>query len=136
MTLASAANASAQDRNALLTDCRDVQDDRECIHNLSLIAIIADPDRYDGEWVRVRGFVHYEFESVGVYLRQDDHELSLTRNGLWLQFRDGVDPSECQDRYAFIEGRVDAAHRGHLGLWSGAIVDVWRCTAYPIDGSD
>jgi hypothetical protein len=36
----------------------------------------------------------------------------------------------CNGGYALVEGRFDARHTGHLGLWSGAIVDIDRCMVW------
>src|SRR5262245_34650610 len=90
---------------------------------LSLVQLIATPERYDGKFVRVWGYVRLEHEGSAVYLHKEDFERSLSRNGLWLT---GPEQGEVSDCYALVEGRFDARNKGHLGLWSGAIDRVSR----------
>jgi hypothetical protein len=79
------------------------------------------------------GFAHYEFEGNGIYLHRDDAENMLSFNGLWLDPPNlGVaNPDSLSDHYVLIEGTFDAQHRGHLGMWSGAIENVTRAQRWP-----
>jgi hypothetical protein len=90
---------------------------------LSLVQLIATPERYDGKFVRVWGYVKLEHEGSAVYLHKEDFEQALTRNGLWLT---GPEHGEVSDCYALVEGRFDAKDQGHRSLWSGAIDRVSR----------
>jgi len=90
---------------------------------LSLVQLIATPEKYDGKFVRVWGYVKLEHEGSAVYLHKEDFELSLTRNGLWLT---GPEHGAVSDCYALVEGRFDAKNKGHRGLWSGALDRVSR----------
>ena len=93
---------------------------------VSLIRIIADPDAFDGEYVRVQGFYRYEFEGTAIYVHRADYEHALYRNGLWVTSGPDLD-----QQYVLLEGRFSAARRGHLGLWSGSIEDVTRMIPWP-----
>ena len=103
------------------------------IDTISLIQLIAEPEKYEGKIVRVHGFVHREFESSSIYLHREDHEHGITSNALWLS------SGKCVSRggkpfntaYALVEGRFTGASHGHLGLWSGEIQDVQRCVEMP-----
>ena len=96
---------------------------------VSIIALIANPEKYDGKRVQVIGVGYLEFESNAVYISRDDAEY-VNKNGLW------VDPSELtipyedaqkyNGKYVLIEGTFDKNNLGHLNLWSGAIVNVTR----------
>jgi hypothetical protein len=98
------------------------------IYGVSLVELIASPATYDGLRVRVIGWLNLEFEGNAIYLHRDDHAYGLTSNGLWVQLGAGLPPEPgCNGGYALIEGRFDARNPGHLGLWSGAIVDIDRC---------
>jgi hypothetical protein len=103
---------------------------------VSLIQLIADPDRFDGKLVHVCGFVRIEHEGTAVYLHRDDCEHMLTRNGFWLSANDatpaGSREADVNDRYSLIEGRFSAKERGHLGLWSGSIGQIRRMEAWGI----
>jgi len=99
------------------------------IESVSLIRLIANPDQYEGKFVRVTGFVRLEFEGNAIYLHREDFEKQIPANGLWLNAgkcagRGGKDFTE---GYAIVEGRYTSKRHGHMGLWSGEIDDVQRC---------
>lgn len=95
----------------------------------SLVALIANPERYDGKTVRVIGYAVAEFEGTAVYLHREDHDEGLDSNGLWLELGDACakKADEFKNGYALLEGVVDAKNTGHMGLWSAALVKVTRC---------
>jgi hypothetical protein len=97
---------------------------------VSLMQLIASPERYDGKVVRIIGFVHLEFEGNAIYLHREDYEHGITANGLWL------DRPKCLTRvggkpftsgYALVEGVFKAQERGHMELFSGTISYIVRC---------
>ena len=95
--------------------------------DVSLVALIAQPDLYHGHHVRVKGFYRNEFEGTGIYLHREDYEQGLAKNGLWVH----RSSAEHDLSYVLIEGRFDAEMTGHLGLWSGSIDDVTRMIPWP-----
>lgn len=86
-----------------------------------MIQLIARPDDFDGEYVRVIGFYRHEFEGNSLYLHREDFEQSLTKNGLWM---DGK--AEHNMTYIVVEGRFNSKRSGHEGMWSGEISAVTR----------
>jgi len=101
--------------------------------SVSLIQLIASPEKYEGKLVAITGFVHLEFEGNGIYLHKDDYQYGLHKNGLWLnsngcKSRDGKKFSE---GYAYVIGRFTSTRHGHMGLWSGEIQDVKSCYSWP-----
>jgi hypothetical protein len=103
--------------------------------DISLIQLIANPEKYDGKQVRVFGFVRIEHEGSSIYLHREDYEQGLRRNGLWLHANDHAAPGSKEaavnNHYALIEGKFVAKDHGHLGLWSGAITDITRLEPWP-----
>ena len=95
---------------------------------VSLIQLIARPDDYDGEYVRVKGFYRYEHEGTALYLHREDYEHGVYSNGLWIS----LDAPEAGMTYQLVEGRFNAKNRGHEGLWSGAIESVTRMVPGPL----
>ena len=72
-----------------------------------------------------------EFEGNAIYLTQEDYEHGLTSNGLWLSFSDDFlqthkDIQQFDKKYCLVEGIFSASHKGHLGLWSGAVENITR----------
>lgn len=92
-----------------------------------LVAVIANPERYDGKLVTVEGFLNLEFEGNAIYLSRSDFEASLTGNSVWVE---GPKPEESAARralrghYVFLTGRYNATMNGHMGLHTGTFEDV------------
>ncbi len=100
---------------------------------VSIIQLLVEPKKYEGKLVRVRGFVHLEFEGNGVYLHREDYEQGLYSNGLWINVPECTYPDGTTfvSGYADITGRFTAKSHGHMGLWPGEIQDVKGCSSYP-----
>lgn len=97
----------------------------EPVHHISMAALLANPERFDGQLVEVTGFLNLEFEGDSLYLGKADHEAFILKNAVWI---DG--PSLDEDRrirdalshhYASVAGRFDAGSHGHLGQYIGTV---------------
>jgi hypothetical protein len=97
---------------------------------VSLVQLIANPQEYDGKFVRVIGFVSVEHEGTAVYLHQEDYKYDITENAVWLDI-DFQRNKKFDQRYALIEGTFDAKHSGHKRLFSGSLKDVKRLQLWP-----
>ena len=91
--------------------------------SVSMVQLLATPERYEGRLVRVKGVAHFEFEESVLYLHREDAENMNGSNGLWLS-TGGHD--ELSDVFVIVEGRFTARSHGHLGAWPGEIRDVTR----------
>lgn len=98
--------------------------------NISLVSLIATPERFDGEMVQVKGFLHLELESSAIYIHEDDYKNKLTANGFWVNFSEKLDKKknslDYNDRYVIIIGKFDAGEKGNKGLYSGSIKNIIR----------
>ncbi|HYJ05111.1 MAG TPA: hypothetical protein VEX43_08255 [Chthoniobacterales bacterium] len=100
----------------------------ELAEDVSMVQLIATPEKFDGKFIRVSGFLNLEFEGDSLYLHRDDLFQGLVRNGVW------VDRTEAMERerkklnkhYVMIEGIFSAQHHGHMGLFGGAITNITR----------
>ena len=94
---------------------------------LSLVQLIANPDRYEGKRVRVKGYCHLEFEEQSLYLHREDADLMNTSNAVWLELEaSDVDQAKPNEQFVLVEGIFTGKSRGHLGAWSGTIRDITR----------
>ena len=95
---------------------------------VSIIQLIATPDKFHGKFIRVIGYLHLSFEGSSLYLHTEDYLAAITKNGIW--FDDTLEtvkkPQDFTDQYVLVEGTFDSKRHGHLGMWSGAISDVKR----------
>ncbi|MDN5287015.1 MAG: hypothetical protein JWR38_3289 [Mucilaginibacter sp.] len=97
---------------------------------VSLISLIANPDRYKGKKIRVIGYLHLEFEGNGLYLHKEDYDRAISKNSIWVS----VGPKhpevsslkQYSDHYVIIEGTYDSHMNGHMAMNSGSIKDVTR----------
>jgi hypothetical protein len=100
---------------------------------VSIYQLIATPEKFDGKLVRLKGYLHLEFEGNGLYAHKEDFDRSLHKNGFWINVSDcgygarmGVN-----DDYVLVEARFDSQNHGHMGLFSGSLFDVTRCEILP-----
>jgi hypothetical protein len=120
----------------------------EQILHVSLIQLIAQPEKYHGKPVQVSGFLHLEFEGNALYLHKDDYTHFLSRNGIWVDWLDYWEDDDDvavfeeriklrreffekfllpnNNRYVTLEGVFNAENTGHFGLWSGGIEQIRR----------
>ena len=93
---------------------------------VSMVQLLATPERFDGRRVIVVGYLHRGFESSGLYLHREDHEFRLFTNGLWVNGGCGKS-LEYNGWYVGMAGTFDAKGHGHMGLWSAELDDVTEC---------
>ena len=133
LALLGAINAAAQipvDK-VIASRCLEADAAGACtLYGVSLLELIANPERFHGRRVLVRGYARIEFEGSAVYLSKESFEASSRRDALWLTPAAGSPFAEpgatFGPRYADVVGRFDALDRGHFGMYSGAINDATR----------
>lgn len=100
------------------------------VEEVSLIQLIATPERYHGKFVQVVGYMNLEFEGSAIYLHKEDFDQRLSRNGLWVEFSEAIRKQKIlknySKQYVIIIGTFDMESKGHLGLFSGEITNIWR----------
>jgi hypothetical protein len=103
--------------------------------DVSMIQLIADPQRFDGQSVRVMGFLHLEFEGNAIYLHREDFERSILQNGIWIELTDSQlrSSAKLNNGYVLVEGIFSASEKGHLGIWSGSLQRVSRLSNWSVD---
>lgn len=100
------------------------------VHNVSLIQLIATPERYHQKIVQVVGYLNLEFESNAIFLHKEDFDNVLTNNGLWVMFSDRIRNekklTDYSKKYVILEGTFDMHAKGHFWLYSGTIKNINR----------
>jgi len=97
--------------------------------DISLVKLIATPEKYHEKKIRVTGFMNLEFEGDAIYLHKEDYEKSLSKNGFWVAFSDKLDRKEIiklNKGYVLIEGTFNMDRHGHMGLFGGEIYNITR----------
>lgn len=93
------------------------------VHEVSIVQLIANPDAFDGKYVRVIGFLRLEFEGDSLYLHREDYEKGISKNGLWISTNEELQRNAEKYNlvYVLIEGTFNSSFTGHLSGWSGAL---------------
>lgn len=105
--------------------------------DVSLINLIATPDKYDGKVIRVIGVSNIEFEGTAIFLSKEDFLNMVTKNALWMSFNEkaidqsGKELSKYNGKYVLVEGVFRKNHHGHMGLFSGTIENITRFDPMP-----
>jgi hypothetical protein len=98
--------------------------------DISLIRLIATPEKYDGKQIQVRGYINLEFEGNAIYLHKEDYTKSLTSNGFWVDFSKEISEkknlNDYNKKYVIIVGTFDMKSNGHMGLFGGTIKNITR----------
>jgi hypothetical protein len=95
--------------------------------------LIAEPQRFDGQTIRVVGFLRLEFEKNGLFLMREDYNNTVTEHALWLDLKNAQlrSSSKLNHGHVIIEGRFALADKARGGKWGGALTPVsslrmWR----------
>jgi hypothetical protein len=106
---------------------------------VSLISLIANPEKFDGKEVMVIGYLRLEDEGDIIYVGEQDYLHSITKNGIWIERNNAMttDIEKLDSNYVVIVGVFSLNVRGHQSSASGGIVRVTRCVqwskpSYPI----
>ncbi len=94
---------------------------------VSLIRLIAEPERYDGQDIMVEGIAYFDskYSINAIFLTRDDKRAGNGLNGIFVV----LDPTlpnvdRLNDRYVLARGRFRAREKGHLSSFSASLFDV------------
>lgn len=103
---------------------------------VSIIQLISNPEKYDGELVRVVGVGNLEFEGNFISLSKEDFKYG-TGNSIWIELGKGTIPYEEAEqyngKYVIIEGIFDKDDCGHFDMYRGSIKEINRYELWETD---
>lgn len=97
-----------------------------------MVQLLAHPDKYHGEMVRVTGYLHVKFEDNCLYLSKDDADRLNGKQGFWVSFSESAQLQPKQDlakfdcQFVLIDGVFDRDMHGHMGAAAGHLDKVSR----------
>jgi hypothetical protein len=105
----------------------------EMAEDVSMVQLIATPEKFDGKFVRVFGFLNLAFEGDSLYLHREDVLQNLVRNGVWVDRTEAMtrDEKKLNGHYVLIEAVFDAQSHGHMGLFGGTLRNITRIETWP-----
>jgi hypothetical protein len=94
--------------------------------DVSLVRVIANPERFDGKLVSLIGFLRIEPEGTALYLSSEDYQHQVFGNALRVELNEQLrqDREELDMNYVHIVGVFDARHLGQMPFPSGSITNV------------
>jgi len=98
--------------------------------SISIISLLANPEKYNGQTIRIVGYVSIEAEGTAIFLHREDKVHSIFKNAiaLHLNSRDLDKSKKLNANYVMIEGVFDS-NTGPMGLYGGSIHSVQRAVA-------
>lgn len=103
---------------------------------ISLINLIADPEKYNGRLIRVEGFLNIEFEGTAIYFHKEDCDLGICENAIWMDLsKADITSSRFQSlnkKYVLLEGTFESSNKGHFGRYNGTITKITRAVKLKI----
>lgn len=91
--------------------------------DVSIISLIANPEKYYGKRVTVRGYMITEFEGTAIYLSREDFDNKIYKNSIFLLIGKGSDYQYYNKEYVGLDGTFIKGN-GHMGLFSGMLKDI------------
>ena len=93
---------------------------------VSIIQLIANPEKYDGKVVRFEGVANIEFEGNGIFLSREHRKARVQSFAIWMDLSDELAKGRkwLNGKYCIVEGKFHAADRGHMGLYMGSLSDI------------
>ncbi|MDD5669681.1 MAG: hypothetical protein PHE58_06610 [Candidatus Omnitrophica bacterium] len=93
---------------------------------VSLIQLISRPEKYNGKFIAVIGFVNLEFEGDAVYLSEEDYRHGIGKNAVRLLINEDIEKNakKFDNKYCHIAGTFkDTSSLGN-DVFSGMITDI------------
>jgi hypothetical protein len=93
---------------------------------VSIIQLIANPEKYDGQVVRFEGVTNIEFEGNGIFLSKEHWKAHVNSFAIWMDLSDELTKGRkwLNGKYCIVEGKFSATDRGHMGLFMGSLSDI------------
>jgi hypothetical protein len=101
-------------------------------YNKSLKDVLADPVYYNGEPVRVSGYLVLDSVSRALYLSKADFQANKAKQSIWVHISPKVfkDVEMYNKHFVTIDGIFDGTDYGKNGLYAGALKVVTRLSMF------
>jgi hypothetical protein len=91
---------------------------------VSMIRLLATPEKYEGKLVQVVGVFVFKTEESALYLHREDAELLNGDNALWVEpapWKGEQASKSLSGAFVIVAGRFTAKERGHEGAFAGTL---------------
>jgi len=94
---------------------------------VSLISLIANPEKFDGEYVLIKGvaYLDHHYSLYAVYLTREDKRAANDKNAIYLILAPSLGKvDQLNDKYVMTRGLFSARDKGQSGSFSGSLAEV------------
>ena len=95
---------------------------------ISLIRLIANPEKFDGQLIKTIGFLRIEPEGTTLSVSFEDYQHGIAKNSVWIDLSADMNKnSELLDmNYVLVVGIYRAQQQGHMACCSGTVTEISR----------
>ena len=100
---------------------------------VSMIQLIATPERFDNKQVSVIGFLNLEFEGDALWPSKGDYDANVIRNAIRFDVPSTLSADkrkQVNGRYVIVVAKFKANEHGHMELFAGTLTDIVRVDAW------
>jgi hypothetical protein len=100
---------------------------------VTMVQLIANPQKFDGKVIRVIGFLRLEFEGNALYLHREDFENAILGDSIWVNVNPEItkQSNALNMHYVILEGFFSSRDHGHMSMFSGTITQIRRAQIWP-----
>jgi hypothetical protein len=101
---------------------------------VSLIQLIAQPEKFDRKKNRFIGFLKLVHEGTAIYLHQEDCDRGIFYNAVWVSVPRDMSRQQWNEvnlQYVICEGVFRADYHGHMNMFCAGITEVRRLEIWP-----
>lgn len=97
---------------------------------ISMVQVLANPEKYDGKRIRFVGYLVSEFECHAVFLDEESYKHYILSNSIFLQHDFGKRTGKVHRKYCLVEGTYKAIPEGYMAANNGALEEVSRISMW------
>jgi hypothetical protein len=95
--------------------------------HVSLVSLIATPEKFDGMYVNVQGVAYFDSKHYinAIFLTREDKIRGNASNAVFLYFLPTLgNMDRLNGKFVTAQGKFSSANKGHLNVFSACLVDV------------
>ena len=102
--------------------------------DVGMVALLAEPQKYEGKLIRTIGFMCIEFENDALYLHEEDYRYGEIKNSFRLRLSESQRKQfkDLRLKHVVIEAKV-YANGLEATEWAGALGDIKRLELWVVD---
>jgi hypothetical protein len=102
------------------------------VPDVSLVSLIATPERFDGIYVNVQGIAYFDSKHYvnAIFLTREDKVRGNSSNAVFLYFSPAMrNCDRLNGKFVTVQGKFSSANKGHLNMFPACLLNVDRLQA-------